>query len=51
MVIYVTITLTSCNDGNTFLPRPPNFKKIKKIMVVKKYFNAFFSIIEKKSLP
>jgi hypothetical protein len=51
MVIIAIIIFKVDSCGNTFLSRPSNLKKIKKFMVVKKYFNAFFLIIEKKLLP
>ena len=51
MVVNATITSSVVSRGNTFIPRPKKYKKNIKIMVVKKYYNAFFPIIEKKLLP
>jgi hypothetical protein len=51
MVMFATTESVVLHHGDTFLPRPPNFKKIKKFMVAKNIFHQFFAIIEKKLLP
>lgn len=51
MVMFATIPSDIFADGDTFLPRPLNFKKIKKNMVAKNNFHPFFAIIEKNMLP
>jgi len=51
MVMFTTTASMVLRHGDTFLPRPPNFKKIKKFMVAKSIFHPFFAIIKKNLLP
>jgi hypothetical protein len=51
MVMFATIVLVILRHGDTFLPRPSNFKKIKNFMVAKSIFHPIFQIIKKNLLP
>jgi hypothetical protein len=51
MVMFTTTWAVVLRNGDTFLPRPPNFKKIKNFMVAKSIFHPFFPIIKKNLLP